>query len=86
MTDDAEGELRDQLLAAFSNAEFPVEDQMGLVPALPDGPMTRFEAGDRSFTAMELAAEIGEYQSFPYHSAEELVDDVMRAMRTENLL
>ena len=86
MTEDAERQLREQLLAAFGNADFPVEDQMGLVPALPDGPLTTFEAGDRSFTAMELAAEIGDHQSFPYEDAESLVDDVIDAMRTEGLL
>jgi hypothetical protein len=86
MTEDAERQLREQLLAAFGNAEFPVEDQMGLVPALPDGPLTTFEAGDRSFTAMELAAEIGDHQSFPYEDAESLVDDVIDAMRAEGML
>ena len=86
MTEDAERQLREQLLAAFGNADFPVEDQMGLVPALPDGPLTTFEAGDRSFTAMELAAEIGDHQSFPYEDAESLVDDVIDAMRTEGML
>ena len=86
MTDDAERQLREQLLSAFANADFPVEDQMDLVPALPDGPLTSFEAGDRTFSAMELAAEIGDHQSFPYESAEALVDDVIAAMRSENLL
>ncbi|WP_349815104.1 MTH865 family protein, partial [Escherichia coli] len=28
---------------------------MDLVPALPDGPSTKFEAGDVTMTAMELA-------------------------------
>ena len=86
MTDDAERQLREQLLSAFANADFPVEDQRDLVPALPDGPLTSFEAGDRTFSAMELAAEIGDHQSFPYESAEALVDDVIAAMRSENLL
>jgi hypothetical protein len=86
MTEDAERQLREQLLAAFGKADFPVEDQMGLVPALPDGPLTSFDAGDRSFTAMELAAEIGDHQSFPYADAESLVDDVISAMRAEGML
>jgi hypothetical protein len=86
MDNDAERQLREQLLAAFGKADFPVEDQMGLVPALPDGPLTTFEAGDRSFTAMELAAEIGDYQSFPYADAESLVDDVIGAMQAEGML
>jgi hypothetical protein len=86
VTDDAERQLREQLLSAFENADFPVEDQMDLVPALPDGPLTSFEAGGRTFSAMELAAEIGGHQSFPYETAEALVDDVVVAMRDEDLL
>jgi len=39
---------------------------MDLVPALPDGPATKFEAGDVSLTAMELAAKLGNEQEFPY--------------------
>ncbi|MFB6079860.1 MAG: MTH865 family protein [Haloferacaceae archaeon] len=86
MTSRAEREFREQLVAAFGDAEFPVADQMELVPALPDGPMTTFEVGDRSYTAMELAATIGSHQEFPYDSAETLVDDVVAAMKDEGLL
>jgi len=86
MTSRAERELREQLLAAFGGADFPVADQMELVPVLPDGPTTTFEVGDRSFTAMELAAAIGDHQEFPYESAEVLVDDVLAAMRAEDML
>jgi hypothetical protein len=83
---DAERQLREELRDALANADFPVDDQMDLVPALPNGPTTTFEAGDRSFSAMELAANIGAQQEFPYPSAEELVDDVIAAMKTEGLL
>ncbi|MFB6160749.1 MAG: MTH865 family protein [Haloferacaceae archaeon] len=87
MSDEAvERQLREQLLDAFADADFPVEDQMDLVPALPDGPTTTFEAGDRSFSAMELAANLGAHQDFPYATAEELVDDVIGAMREEGML
>lgn len=82
----AERELRDQLLDAFGDAEFPVEDQLDLVPALPDGPTTTFAVGDRTYTAMELAAAIADHQEFPYDSAESLVDDVVAAMRAEDML
>lgn len=86
MTDDAEAEVREQLLDAFGGADFPVEDQMELVPTLPDGPATTFEVGDRSYSAMELAAAISGHQEFPYESAEALVDDVVAAMRAEGML
>lgn len=82
----AERELRDQLRDAFEDASFPVGDQMELVPVLPDGPTTTFEAGDRSYTAMELAAAIGDHQEFPYDSVETLVDDVVAAMKAEDML
>ena len=79
-------DLREQLRTAFKGAEFPVDSQMDLVPALPDGPGTRFEAGDISFTAMELAAKLGGEQEFPYADVEELVDDVMEGLESQDML
>ncbi|QGX94579.1 hypothetical protein EI982_07140 [Haloplanus rallus] len=86
MNEDTEAELRKQFRSAFEGADFPVTDQMDLVPTLPDGPGTRFEAGDVSFSAMELAANLDGHQEFPYESVDELVDDVMAALKTEGLL
>ncbi len=87
-SEEAEAELREQLLEAFSGADYPVKNQMDLVPALPSGPGTKFEAGDGeiSFTAMEMAAKLGSHQNFPYDSAEALTDDVMEGLRTEGML
>jgi hypothetical protein len=84
--EETETEIREQLLEAFSGADYPVKNQMDLVPALPNGPGTRFEAGDTSFTAMEMAAKLGSHQEFPYESAESLVDDVMEGLRAEGML
>jgi len=86
MSDDVAADLREQFRAAFENADFPVTDQMDLVPALPNGPGTRFEAGDVSFSAMELAANLDGHQEFPYESVDELVDDVMAALEAEGLI
>ena len=86
MSDELEAELREQFQSAFEGADFPVTDQMDLVPALPNGPGTRFEAGDFSVSAMELAANLDGHQSFPYDSVDELVDDVMAALKAEGLL
>ncbi len=87
MTDaDVEAELREQFTEAFGGADFPVENQMDLVPALPNGPGTRFEAGDISFTAMELAAKLGSHQEFPYDDVESLVDDIITGLKTEGML
>ncbi|MFB6256377.1 MAG: MTH865 family protein [Haloplanus sp.] len=86
MSDDVTTDLREQFRAAFEGADFPVTDQMDLVPALPDGPGTRFEAGEVSFSAMELAANLDGHQEFPYESVDELVDDVMTALQAEELI
>ncbi|SMO72086.1 MTH865 family protein [Halorubrum cibi] len=83
---DVKAELREQFMDAFGGADFPVQNQMDLVPALPDGPATKFEAGDVSFTAMELAAKLGSDQDFPYDTAEELVDDVLEALESKDLI
>jgi len=88
MSDDVAAELRAQFRTAFESADFPVTDQMDLVPALPNGPGTRFEAGDGavSISAMELAAKLDGHQDFPYDSVDELVDDVMAALEAEGML
>ncbi len=76
-----EDELRQQLTEAFEGADYPVGNQMDLVPALPDGPGTRFEAGDFSMTAMELGSKLAGTQEFPYEDVEDLVDDVVAGLR-----
>ena len=83
---DPETELREQLSEVFSNADYPVNDAMELIPALPDGPSTTFRAGDNSFTAMEMATRVSEHQDFPYGSADALVDDVVAALKTEDMI
>ena len=86
MTDDVEAELREQFTEAFEGADYPVSNQMDLVPALPDGPGTTFEAGDVSLTAMEMAAKLGDEQEFPYDDVETLVDDVIDGLRNQGIL
>lgn len=83
---DPETELREQFRAAFENAEYPVDGQMDLVPALPDGPGTTFEAGDTEITAMEMAARLGDHQNFPYDDVDSLVDDIVEGLKAEGLL
>lgn len=83
---DVKADLREQFTAAFEGADFPVENQMDLLPALPDGPSTRFEAGDFSMTAMELGMKLSDAQDFPYESVDELVDDLMAAIEDRGLL
>jgi hypothetical protein len=83
---DPEQEIRKQLVEALKDADYPVSGQMDLVPALPDGPGTKFEAGEKSFTAMEMAAKLGEHQEFPYNDVETLVDDVIAGLKAEGMI
>ena len=80
---DVETELREELTEAFSGADFPVKNQMDLVPALPNGPATTFEAGGKSFTAMELATKLSSRAEFPYDNVDSLVDDIIAGLKDE---
>ncbi|MFW6383797.1 MAG: MTH865 family protein [Halodesulfurarchaeum sp.] len=79
-------ELRQEFVAAFEDAEYPVSGQMDLVPALPNGPRTTFGGGDLEFSVMELASKLGSHADFPYDDVESLVADVMTALREEGEL
>lgn len=83
---DIEAELRAQFKRAFEGADYPVDDPMDLVPALPDGPTTRFEAGDFSMTAMELSMRLSDVQDFPYGDVEDLVEDLLGGLRDKDLI
>lgn len=83
---DVESELREQLTEAFEGADYPVSNPMELVPALPNGPATRFSAGDVSFTAMELATKLSDIQDFPYDDVGGLVDDVIVGLEEKDML
>jgi hypothetical protein len=85
MSDDVEAELREQFTEAFEGADYPVSNQMDLVPALPQGPGTKFEAGDVSLTAMEMAAKLGDEQEFPYDDVETLVDDIIEGLQNQGV-
>ncbi|WP_222918342.1 MTH865 family protein [Natrinema sp. SYSU A 869] len=75
-----EAELRAQLIDAFEGADYPVSSPMDLVPALPNGPGTKFESGDFSMTAMELSTKTSG-GDFPYDDVESLVDDLLAELR-----
>ena len=83
---DVEDDLREQFTRAFEGADYPVSNQMDLVPALPDGIGTRFEAGDFSMTAMELGTKMSDVQEFPYDDVETLVDDLMEGVKAKDLI
>lgn len=79
-------DLRAEFIDAFEDADYPVTGQMDLVPALPNGPRTTFEAGDLEFSVMELASKLGTHTNYPYDDVESLVDDIMAALREEGEL
>jgi hypothetical protein len=76
--------LREQFVEAFEGADYPVSSPMELVPALPNGPATSFEAGDFSMSAMELQSNLGDAADFPYESVDDFVDDVMEALESQD--
>ncbi|PSQ10720.1 hypothetical protein BRC93_08390 [Halobacteriales archaeon QS_5_70_15] len=85
LSDDERSDLRDQMVEAFEGADYPINSPMDLVPALPNGPSTKFEAGDFSMTAMELNTKLGGGE-FPYDSAEEFVDDIFDQLEEQDLI
>lgn len=86
MSDDVRAELEAQFMETFGDADFPVNSPMDLLPALPNGPATEFQAGDESFTAMELQQRGGDRADFPYEDPEELVEDILDGMEDEGYL
>ncbi|MFQ3295971.1 MAG: hypothetical protein ACI8VE_003064 [Natrialbaceae archaeon] len=78
-------DLREQFVEAFEEADYPISSPMDLVPALPDGPGTRFDSGDFSMTAMELNTKLSG-GNFPYDDVESFVDDVIDQLEEQDLL
>jgi hypothetical protein len=76
-------ELREQMIDAFSGADYPINSPMDLVPALPDGPSTSFESGDFSMTVMELNTKLSG-GDFPYETPEAFVDDVLDKLEEQD--
>jgi len=72
-------ELREQMIDAFEGADYPISSPMDLVPALPNGPGTKFESGDFSMTAMELNTKLSG-GDFPYDTPDAFVDDVLEEL------
>ena len=77
-------DLRQQFVDAFEGADYPISSPMDLVPALPNGPSTKFESGDFSMTAMELNTKLD--GDFPYDSVDAFVDDVMASLEERDLI
>ena len=78
-------DLREQFTEAFEGADYPINSPMDLLPALPNGPATKFESGEFSMTAMELNTKL-DGGEFPYESVDAFVDDIMDALEEQDLL
>ena len=81
-----ESELREQFTEAFEGADYPISSPMDLVPALPNGPATKFESGDFSMTAMELNSKTSGSADFPYESVDDLVDDLIQGLKDDDYI
>lgn len=79
-----EDELRTQMIEAFSDADYPVESPMKLLPALPDGTGTTFESGDFSISVVELNMKLD--SDFPYESPEAMADHIIEELHAKDLI
>ncbi len=78
-------ELATNLKEVFGKANYPVKSVMDLMPVLPQGPMTTFTGGDKSFTAMDLSTKLGG-GNFPYDDVDALIEDILNGLETSGLL
>jgi hypothetical protein len=85
MSEETAEQLRKELEKVFNEADYPVGEPMELIPVLPDGAGTTFEAGDVSVGVMDFGAEYADYQDYPYETAEALIDDLMTGFHGEGL-
>jgi len=81
----ARDELAANMKDVFGKANYPVKSVMDLMPVLPQGPMTTFTGGDKSFTAMDLSTKLGG-GNFPYETVDALVDDILSGLENNGLL
>ena len=78
-------EIHRQLLEVFGQAKYPITDPVELIPVLPDGAATTFQADGVTLGAMELGIEYAEYQDYPYEDVNSLVADLMTGLRDDDV-
>lgn len=81
----AREELQTSLKDVFEKANYPLKSVMDLMPALPQGPMTKLEGGGKSFTAMDLSTKLGG-GNFPYDNADDLINDILDGLENSGLI
>lgn len=79
-------QLEQQLKDVFGKADYPINNVMELLPILPQGPMTEFTAGEKSWTAMELSQKLSSQADFPYHDVDSFVNDVIAGLESSGEL
>jgi hypothetical protein len=72
--------LRAQLVEAFETTTFPVRRPTALLSAMANGRGV-FVVDDVELVALELALTCGESLSFPYETVDDIVDDIVAALR-----
>lgn len=82
----AREELEAQLKAVFGKAKYPVKSVFDLLPVLPQGPMTKFTAGGKSWTAMELSQKLAGQARFPYNDVDTFVSDIIAGLQAKGEL
>jgi len=75
----AREELSTSMKEVFGKANYPIKSVMDLMPVLPQGPMTSFSGGGKSFTAMELSTKLGG-GNFPYDNVDDFVSDILNGL------
>lgn len=70
-------ELEKQLRDIFGKAKYPIKSVFDLLPLLPQGPATKFTAGSKSWTAMELSQKFAGKARFPYNDVDSFVKDIL---------
>lgn len=76
----AREELEAQLKAVFGKAKYPIKSVFDLLPVLPQGPTTKFTAGGKSWTAMELSQKLASQAKFPYNDVDSFVKDIIAGL------
>lgn len=76
----AREELEKQLIEIFGKAKYPVKSVFDLLPILPQGPMTKFNAGGKTWTAMDLSQKLAGRARFPYNDVNAFVSDILAGL------
>jgi len=69
-------DIREQIVGALTEANFPINSPEELMAALPNGPDTTCKSGDVELKASE-AGKVLTADDFPFTTAEEVADTIV---------